>query len=113
MRETLLDFGVMFDVLPILCDNESAVKIATSPVEHSRTNHIDIMSQFIRDHINKGDINIDDIGTNDQLADIFTKPLDEKMFYKLRNELNIMGYSNVMTNLSSCKAKLSLKCACL
>jgi hypothetical protein len=33
----------------------------------------------------KGDISIENIGTEDQLADIFTKPLDEKMFYKLRN----------------------------
>jgi len=80
MRETPLDFGVKFDVLPMLCDNESAVKIATSLVKHSRTNDIDIMHQFIRDHINKGDIRIDDIGTNVQLADKFTKPSDETMF---------------------------------
>jgi hypothetical protein len=39
--------------------------------------------------VNKGDIKIDGIGTNDQLVDIFTKPLDENWFCKLRNELNV------------------------
>ena len=45
--------------------------------------------------VNKGDIKIDGIGTDDQLADIFTKPLDESRFCKFRNELNIIHFSNV------------------
>ena len=45
--------------------------------------------------MNKGDIKIDGNGADDQLADIFTKPLDESRFYKLRNELNIIDFSNV------------------
>ena len=55
---TLLDFGEIL----LLCDNESAVKIATNPVQHSRTKHIDICHHFLRDHVNKGDIKIDGIG---------------------------------------------------
>ena len=82
MKQTLLDFGVNFDEILLLCDNESAVKIATNPVQH-----------FLRDHVNKGDIKIDGICTDDQLADIFTKPLDESRF--LKNELNIIDFSNV------------------
>ena len=42
MKETLLDFGVKLVRVPLLCDNESAVKIAKNPVQHSRTKHIDI-----------------------------------------------------------------------
>ena len=45
--------------------------------------------------MNKGDIKIDGIRTDDQLADIFTKPLDENRFCKLRNELNVIDLSNV------------------
>ena len=45
--------------------------------------------------MNKGDIKIDGIGTDDQLADILTKPLDENWFCKLRNELNVIDLSNV------------------
>ena len=95
MKQTLLDFGVKFDEILLLCDNESAVKIATNPVQHSRTKHINIRHHFLRDHVNKGDIKIDGIGTDNQLADIFTKPLDESRFCKLRNELNIIDLSNV------------------
>ena len=95
MKQTLLNFGVKFDEILLLCDNESAVKIATNPVQHSRTKHIDIRHHFLRDHVTKGDIKIDGIGTHDQLADIFTKPLDESQFCKLRNELNIIDFSNM------------------
>jgi hypothetical protein len=62
----------------LLCDNESAIKIAYILCRHSRTKHIDIRHHFLRDHAIKEDIIISHVGTNDQLADIFTKPLDEK-----------------------------------
>jgi hypothetical protein len=78
-----------------MCDNESVVKLATNPVQHSRTNHIDIRQHFLRDHVGKADIFVYSIGTNDQLADIFTKPLDEARFCKLRSEMNIIDLSNV------------------
>jgi hypothetical protein len=79
----------------LLCDNESAIKLATNPVQHSRTKHIDIRHHFLRDHVGKGDISVYSIGIDDQLADIFTKPLDEARFYKLRIEMNIIDLSNV------------------
>jgi hypothetical protein len=95
MKQTLLDFVVKFEEILLLCDNKSAMKIATNPVQHSRTKNIDIRHHFLRDHVKKGDIKIDEIGTDDQLADIFTKSLDESRFCKLRNELNIIDFSNV------------------
>jgi uncharacterized beta-barrel protein YwiB (DUF1934 family) len=95
MKQTLLDYGVKFKEISLLCDNESAIKIANNPVQHSRTKHIDIRHHFLRDHVSKGDIKIDRVSTDDQLADIFTKPLDESQFCKLRNELNVIDISNV------------------
>ena len=71
------------------------MKIATNQVQHSRTKHIDIRHHFIRDHVNKGDIKIDGIGMDNQLADIFTKSLDESRFCKLRNELIVIDFTNV------------------
>jgi hypothetical protein len=66
--------------VPLLCHNKSAIKIAYNPYEHSRTKHIDIRHHSLRDHAIKGGIVISRVRTNDQLADIFTKPLDEKRF---------------------------------
>jgi hypothetical protein len=68
--------------------------MADNPVEHSRTKHIAIRYHFLRDHQQKGDIKIAYINTKDQLADIFTKPLDEQTFNKLRHELNILDSRN-------------------
>jgi hypothetical protein len=95
MKQTLLDYGVKFKEIPLLCDNESSINIANNPVQHSRTKHIDIRHHFLRDHVSKGDIKIDGVSTDDKLVDIFTKPLDESRFCKLRNELNVIDISNV------------------
>jgi hypothetical protein len=94
MRHTLRDYGYKLTKVPLLCDNESAIRMADNPVDHSRTKHIAIRYHFLRDHQQRGDIEIAYINTKDQLADIFTKPLDEKTFTKLRYELNILDSRN-------------------
>jgi hypothetical protein len=68
--------------------------MANNPIEHSRTKHIDIRYHFLRDHQSRGDIEIAYVSTHNQLADIFTKPLDENTFSKLRNELNVLDSQN-------------------
>jgi hypothetical protein len=95
MRKTLKDYGYTMNHIPLLCDNESAIKIAYNPCEYSRTKHIDSRHHFLRDHAIKGDIVISHVGTNDQLVDIFTKTLDENRFCELRSELNIINSWNV------------------
>jgi hypothetical protein len=95
MKATLNDFRIKFKKVSLLCDNESAIKLTNNLVQHTRINHIDVRHHFIRDHQQKRDICIESVGTEDQLADIFTKPLDEKRFCKLRNELNILDFSNM------------------
>ena len=95
MRQTLKDYGYTMNKVSLLCDTKSAIKIAHNPVEHSRTNHIDIQYHFLRDHTLKGDILVSHMRSENQLADIFTKPLDERRFRELRSELNIIDSRNV------------------
>jgi hypothetical protein len=94
MRQTLRDYGYKLTKVPLLCGNESAIHMADNLVEHSRTKHIAIRYHFLRDHQQKGDIEIAYVNTKEQLADIFTKPLDEQTFTKLRHELNILDSRN-------------------
>ena len=53
MKTTLSDFGIKFKQVPLLCDNESAIKLTNNPVRHARTKHIDVRHHFIRDHQQK------------------------------------------------------------
>jgi hypothetical protein len=95
MRQTLQDYDLEYSKMPLLCDNESAIKIAYNPVLHCKTKHIKICNHVIRDHIARGDIVLSSVGIRDQLADIFTKPLDDKIFIELRHELIIIDPSNI------------------
>jgi hypothetical protein len=94
MRQTLKDYGYKLSKVPLLCDIESAIRMADNLVEHSRTKHIDIRYHFLRDHQQRGDIEIAYVNTKNQSTDMFTKPLDEKTFSKIRNELNILDSRN-------------------
>jgi hypothetical protein len=85
-----MNYSYTMNHIPLICDYESAIKIAYNPCEHYRTKHIDIRHHFLRDHTIKRDNVISHVGTNDQLVDIFTKPLDEKRFRELQSELNII-----------------------
>ncbi|GJT81362.1 retrovirus-related pol polyprotein from transposon TNT 1-94 [Tanacetum coccineum] len=81
----------MLHMVPIFCNNTSAIAISNNPVLHSRTKHIDIRYHFIRDYILKGYIELHFILTEYQLADIFTKPLDEPTFARLKAELGMLN----------------------
>jgi hypothetical protein len=94
MVQTMKDYGINFTKVPLLCDNESAIKIAHNPVQHAKTKHIEVRHHFIREHVERGNIDLSFVGTKDQLADIFTKALDEPRFRELRNELNVIDASN-------------------
>ena len=89
------DYGIKLGSVPLLCDNESTVKIANNPIRHSHTKHIEIRHHFLRDNVANGNILLRNVRSEDQLADIFTKPLNEITFNRLRGELNVVDASNV------------------
>ncbi|GJQ93273.1 retrovirus-related pol polyprotein from transposon TNT 1-94 [Tanacetum coccineum] len=91
MKSQLSDYDIHYKMVPIFCDNTSAIAISNNPVLHSRTKHIDIKYHFIRDHILKRDIELHFILTKYQLVDICTKPLDEPTFIKLKAELGMLN----------------------
>jgi hypothetical protein len=60
------------------------MKLTNNLFQHQRKKHIDVRHHFIRDHQQKGDIGIESVGTEDQLADLFTKPIYSGIFEELK-----------------------------
>ncbi|GKE38941.1 ribonuclease H-like domain-containing protein, partial [Tanacetum coccineum] len=91
MRTQLTDYSFLYDKVPIYCDSKSAIAISYNPVQHTRTKHIDVRYHFIKDHVEKGTIEIYFVGTEFQLADLFTKSLPEARFKFLVEKLGMMS----------------------
>nr|GEZ37958.1 hypothetical protein [Tanacetum cinerariifolium] len=80
MRIQLTDYGFHFDKIPMYCDSKAAIAISYNPVQHSRTKHIDVRYHFIKEKFEKGIVELFFVGTEYQLADLFTKSLPEERF---------------------------------
>nr|GEV66546.1 retrovirus-related Pol polyprotein from transposon TNT 1-94 [Tanacetum cinerariifolium] len=91
MRTQLTDYGFFYDKVPIYCDSKSAIAISCNPVQHTRTKHIDLRYHFIKDHDEKGTIELFFVGTEYQLANLFTKSLPEARFKFLVEKLGMMS----------------------
>ncbi|KAI3758473.1 hypothetical protein L6452_06036 [Arctium lappa] len=89
MKTQLRDYGQQFDRIPILYDSKSAIAISANPVQHSKTKHIDVRYHFLKDHVEKGTIEMYFVPTELQLADIFTKALDERRASDLVSDVYI------------------------
>nr|GEY84371.1 hypothetical protein [Tanacetum cinerariifolium] len=85
------NYGFFYDKVPIYCDSKSAIAISCNPVRHTRTKHIDVRYHFIKDHVEKGTIDLYFVGTEYQLADLFTKSLPEAQFKFLFEKLGMMS----------------------
>ena len=72
------------------CDNTSTINISKNPVQHSRTKHIGIQHHFIRELVEDGTFTLEFIYTDNQKADLFTKPLDSKRFEFLRQNIGVI-----------------------
>nr|GEV97427.1 hypothetical protein [Tanacetum cinerariifolium] len=80
MRTQLTDYGFHFDKIPMYCDSKAAITISCNLFQHSRTKHIDVRYHFIKEKVEKGIVELFFVGTEYQLADLFTKPLPEERF---------------------------------
>ena len=82
------------EVTTIHCDNSSSIKLSKNPVMHGRCKHIDVRFHFLRDLAKDGIIELKHCNSQDQLADIMTKPLKLEAFCKLRSKLGIVDSLN-------------------
>jgi hypothetical protein len=81
--QTMRDYAVTYKSVPLMCDSSSDICLAHNPVFHGRSKHIKVRHHFLRDHVEKGEIEMKFIDKERQLADIFSKPLDSSHFASL------------------------------
>ncbi|GJR04743.1 retrovirus-related pol polyprotein from transposon TNT 1-94 [Tanacetum coccineum] len=96
MRIQLLDYGYKYNRIPMYYDSKSAIAISCNPVQHSKTKHIDIQYHLFKEHVEKGTVELYFVGTEYQLADLFTKSLPKeyieilaKLFHKVQLSINL------------------------
>ena len=95
MKHQMVDYNLQYDHIPLLHDNMSAINLTKNPIQHSRTKHIEIRHHFIREHVQKGNIEVCFANSKNQLADILTKPLSEERFCFLRKEIGMLSSTSV------------------
>lgn len=75
----------------IWSDNKSALALASNPVFHARTKHVEIDVHFVREKVQSKVVEVGYVPSEDQVADLFTKALPEAVFLRLRQKINLGG----------------------
>ena len=81
----LVDYAV-----PLYCDNQSAIRLMENPVFHARTKHVEVHYHFIKEKVLQEEIEMRQIKTDDQVADLFTKSLSTGKLEMFRRQLDIV-----------------------
>jgi hypothetical protein len=90
IRALLSDLHFSSDPMTILwCDNLGATYLSVNPIFHARTKHVEVDYHFVRDRVAKKEIAVRFISSQDQLADVLTKPLPHASFTYFRSKLHV------------------------
>ena len=81
----------------IYCDNTSTIKLSKNPVFHGRCKHKGVRFHFLRDMVKDEEIQLEHCGSEEQVADIFTKPLKLEAFERLRSQLGICSVTDKLS----------------
>jgi hypothetical protein len=79
----------------IFCDNSSSIKLSKNPILHGRCKHIDVRFHFLRDLTKDGIIELVHCKSQDQLADIMTKPLKLESYCNIRSKMGMLAFDSV------------------
>ncbi|GJV99505.1 copia protein [Tanacetum coccineum] len=92
MKQAIKTYDTYCKDILVLYDNKGAIDLSKNPVHHSRTKHIKIRHHSLRDNVQKGNILMEKVASEDNIADILTKPLKRKTFNYLRLGLGMLKH---------------------
>ena len=91
VRKLLYDlFDLHMDATCIYCDSQSFVKLSENPLFHDKSKHIEIKYHYIRDMVQRGAVKLQYVATDEQVADVLTKPLARVKFEYFREKLGVL-----------------------
>ena len=73
-------FDLEMEATVILCDNQSCIKMTKNPLFHDNSKHIEIWYHYICDMVQRRVVKLQYVGTDEQVADVLTKPLSHEKF---------------------------------
>jgi hypothetical protein len=79
----------------IFCDNSSSIKLSKNPIMHGRCKHIDVRYYFLRDLVKNEVFELRYCRTDEQIADVLTKPLKLESFCRFRDMLGVCDSSSL------------------
>ena len=106
LRGLVSELGLKQEVVIVSCDSSSAIQLSKNPKYHERTKHIDVRIHFIRDEINKGVMNVVNVPSEVNPADMLTKPLPSIRFMDLLNLIGSVSLCNKLTDAVAVKGEV-------
>jgi hypothetical protein len=83
-------FDLEMEATTILCDNQICIKMTENSVFHEKSKHIEIRYHYIRNMVQRGAVKLQYVSTDEQVADVLTKPLSHVKFEHFRDKLGIV-----------------------
>ena len=114
LRSLFKDLGVSLTTPLIWCNNINSISLASNPVFHARTKHLEVDYHHVRDKVVRKELDVSYICTTDQVADVFTKGLSSARFKLLANKLmvcscpiSLRGCDNQKLDVSNSKSNIA------
>jgi hypothetical protein len=103
------DLNLPITVTPLLCDNNSTVTLAKDSISSDRTKHIEVRHRKVQELVEAKEIEVKWIPTEDQAADILTKPLPRPAFEMFKKQLQVLVKTEDQVKTGQVKMSGSLK----